>query len=159
MSMETQSKFLTELMNHGMSDIVHPFFNKAYARTISEKLRTVIQHLKDQGFVHITTITAVDYPENYEMVYHMRNMGFSLNLKVAVPKDDPKVPSITDIIEGANLFEREANDLMGIFPEGHPNPARLILDYDWPEGLYPLRKEETLESIREKADAAMEENQ
>jgi len=159
MSMEEQSNFLTELMSQGISDIVHPLFNKAYARTTREKLRTVIKHLKDQGFVHITTITAVDYPDNYEMVYHLRKMGLILNLKVAVPKDDPKVPSITDIIEGANLFEREANDLMGIFPEGHPNPVRLILDYDWPDGLYPLRKEETLESIREKADAAMEENQ
>ena len=159
MSMEEQTKFLLELRSHGISDIVHPLFNRAYIRTTRENLRGVVQHLKDQGFVHITTITAVDYPENYEMVYHLRNMGFSLNLKVAIPKDDPKVPSITDIIEGANLYEREANDLMGIFPEGHPNPVRLILDYDWPDGLYPLRKEETLESIREKADAAMEENQ
>jgi NADH-quinone oxidoreductase subunit C len=118
-----------------------------------------VQYLKDQGFVHCTTISAVDYPDNYEMVYHLRNMGFSINLKVAIPKNDPKVPSIVDIIAGANFYEREANDLMGIFPEGHPNPARILLDYDWPEGLHPLRKEETLESIREKADAAMEENQ
>jgi len=158
MSMEEQSKFLKELMNHGMSDLVHPFFNRAYIRTTREELREVIQYMKDQGFGHVTTISPVDYPDNYEMVYHLRDMGFCINLKVAIPKDDPKVPSITDLIEGASLFEREAYDLMGIFPEGHPNPARLILDYDWPEGLYPLRKSETLESIREKADAAMEEN-
>ena len=159
MSMEEQAKFLAELENHGMTEIVHPFFNRAYVRTTREKIREVAQHLKDQGFVHCTTVTAVDYPDNYEMVYHLRNIGFSINIKVAIPKDDPKVPSIADILAGANLPEREANDLMGIFPEGHPNPAPLILDYDWPEGVYPLRKEETLESIREKADAAMEENQ
>ncbi len=159
MSMEEQGKFLKELENHGLTEIVHPFFNRAYARTTREELRDVIQYLKDQGFVHCTTVSAVDYPENYEMVYHIRNVGFSVNIKVAIPKDDPKVPSIVDILAGANMFEREANDLMGIFPEGHPNPGRIILDYDWPEGLYPLRKSETLESIREKADAAMEENQ
>ena len=157
--MEEQANRLKEFESNGMTDIVHPFYNRAYMRTTREKLREVVQYLKDNGFVHCTTITAVDYPDNYEMVYHLRDMGFSINLKVAIPKDDPKVPSISDIIAGANLFEREANDIMGIFPEGHPNPARLILDYDWPEGVYPLRKDETLESIREKADAAMEENQ
>lgn len=159
MSMEEQAKFLKGLEDHDMTDIVHPRLNTAYVRTTREKLREVAQYLKDQGFVHCTTVTAVDYPDNYEMVYHLRNIGFSINLKVAIPKDDPKVPSIADIIAGANLFEREANDIMGIFPEGHPNPSRIILDYDWPEGLYPLRKSETLESIKEKADAAMEENQ
>jgi NADH:ubiquinone oxidoreductase subunit C len=157
--MEEQAKRLMKFEDHGITDIVHPFYNTAYMRTTREKLREVAQYLKDEGFVHCTTITAVDYPDNYEMVYHLRDMGFSINLKVAIPKEDPKVPSIADIILGANLFEREANDVMGIFPEGHPNPARLILDYDWPEGLYPLRKSETLESIKEKADAAMEENQ
>ncbi len=60
---------------------------------------------------------------------------------------------------GADQAALDAAITLGIFPEGHPNPAPLILDYDWPEGVYPLRKEETLESIREKADAAMEENQ
>ena len=157
--MEEQAKRLKEFESHGMTDIVHPFLNRAYMRTTREQLREVVQYLKDNGFVHCTTISAVDYPDNYEMVYHLRDTGFSINLKVAIPKDDPKVPTITDIIAGANMFEREANDLMGIFPEGHPNPGRIILDYDWPEGLYPLRKSETLESIREKADAAMEENQ
>ncbi len=159
MSMEEQAKRLKEMEDHGITEIVHPFYNRAYVRTTREKLREVAQYLKDNGFVHCTTVTAVDYPENYEMVYHLRDMGFSLNLKVAIPKDDPKVPTIADIIMGSNLFEREAYDLMGIFPEGHPNPTRLILDYDWPEGLYPLRKEETLESITKKADEAMEENQ
>ena len=159
MSMEEQAEFLKGLEDHGMSDIVHARLNRAYVRTTREELFEVVQYLKDQGFVHCTTITAVDFPENYEIVYHLRNMGFSLSLKVAVPKDDTKIPSISGIIEGANLYEREVNDIMGIFPEGHPNPTRLILDYDWPEGLYPLRKDETLESIREKADAAMEENQ
>jgi NADH-quinone oxidoreductase subunit C len=157
--MEEQAKFLKELEDHNMTEIVHPFLNRAYARTTREHLREALQYLKNNDFIHCTTISAVDYPDNYEMVYHLRNMGFSINLKVAIPKDDPTVPSIVDIIAGANFYEREANDLMGIFPEGHPNPARIILDYDWPEGLHPLRKDETLETIREKADAAMEENQ
>jgi Ni,Fe-hydrogenase III component G len=48
---------------------------------------------------------------------------------------------------------------MGVFPEGHPNPVRIVLDYDWPEGLHPLRKEETIEGLREKADKALGEKE
>ncbi len=43
MSMEEQSKFLKELMNHGMSDLGYPFFNRADVRTTREELREVIQ--------------------------------------------------------------------------------------------------------------------
>ena len=157
MNIEEQQKFVETLGNMGLTETRLQRLNAAYAKTSREKLIEVMSYLKDQGFVHVTTITAVDYPENYEIVYHLRNQGFALNLKVPVPKDDPKIPSISSVLPGANLYEREVNDLMGVFPEGHPNPARLILDYDWPEGLYPLRKEETIEGLREKANKALEE--
>lgn len=157
MSIEEQQKFLDSLSDVGVTEARLQRLNAAYARTTREDLLKVVEHLKNEGFVHVTTITAVDKIENYEIVYHLRNVGFALNLKVAVPKDDPKVPSITGILAGANLYEREVNDLMGVFPEGHPNPARLILDYDWPEGLHPLRKENSIQSLREKADKAIEE--
>jgi NADH:ubiquinone oxidoreductase subunit C len=157
MSLEEQQEFLDSLGEVGVTEARLQRLNAAYARTTRENLLQVMEHLKNEGFVHVTTITAVDKIENYEIVYHLRNVGFALNLKVAVPKDDPKVPSITGILAGANLYEREVNDLMGVFPEGHPNPARLILDYDWPEGLHPLRKENSIQSLREKADKAIEE--
>jgi len=155
-NMEKQQRFVESLKDIGLFETRLQRLNTAYARTSREKLLEVMKQLKEKGFVHITTITAVDMIENYDIVYHLRKEGFALNLKVAVPKDDPKIPSITSILPGANLYEREVNDLMGVFPEGHPNPTRLILDYDWPEGVYPLRKEETIESLREKADKALE---
>ena len=157
MSIEEQQKFLDSLADVGVTEARLQRVNAAYVTTTREDLLKVVEHLKNEGFVHVTTITAVDRIENYEIVYHLRNYGFALNLKVGVPKENPKVPSITGILAGANLYEREVNDLMGVFPEGHPNPARLILDYDWPEGLHPLRKENSIQSLREKADKAIEE--
>jgi NADH:ubiquinone oxidoreductase subunit C len=157
MSLEEQQKFLDSLDSIGVTEARLQRLNAAYARTTREQLIKVVEHLEKEGFVHVTTITAVDMIENFDIVYHLRNTGFALNLKVAVPKDDPKIPTITGVLPGASLYEREVNDLMGVFPEGHPNPARLILDYDWPEGVHPLRKDETIESLREKADKAIEE--
>lgn len=157
--MKEQQRFLETLGEKGVSDARLQRLNAAYAGTTRENLLEVMKHLYEEGFNHITTITAVDYKEHFEIIYHLRNQGFALNLKVQVPKDDPKIPSVTGIQPGATLYEREVNDLMGVFPEGHPNPARLLLDYDWPEGLHPLRKKETIEGLREKADKALGEQE
>lgn len=53
----------------------------------------------------------------------------------------PSIPSITPVMPAANWAEREARDMLGIEFDGHPEPVRLILPDDWPEGVYPLRKD------------------
>ena len=50
------------------------------------------------------------------------------------------VPTICDIIPSATLYERELMELFGVTVEGTPDPARLVLPDEWPEGVYPLRK-------------------
>jgi Ni,Fe-hydrogenase III large subunit/Ni,Fe-hydrogenase III component G len=62
-------------------------------------------------------------------------------LESPVSEEDLKVESITDIIPGANWAEREYRDAIGVHPEGHPDPRRLLLADDWPEGVYPLRRD------------------
>ncbi len=64
-----------------------------------------------------------------------------LIVEVGVREDRVSVPSITPLMPAANWAEREAMDLLGIRFEGHPEPYRLILPDDWPEGVYPLRKD------------------
>jgi Ni,Fe-hydrogenase III large subunit/Ni,Fe-hydrogenase III component G len=54
---------------------------------------------------------------------------------------DARVPSLTPIIPGADWHEREMYDMLGIVPEGHPDPRRLVVSDDWPEDIFPLRKE------------------
>lgn len=58
-----------------------------------------------------------------------------------VPESDPSIDSITEVVAGANWSEREFRDAIGVRPEGHPDPRRLLLADDWPEGLYPLRRD------------------
>jgi Ni,Fe-hydrogenase III large subunit/Ni,Fe-hydrogenase III component G len=58
-----------------------------------------------------------------------------------VPADDPRFPSISAKHPVANWFEREVTDYFGPTAEGHPNPNRVALHDDWPEGVWPLRRD------------------
>jgi Ni,Fe-hydrogenase III component G len=62
-------------------------------------------------------------------------------LNCAVSEDDPRIDSITPSIPGAGWAEREAYDVVGVKSDGHPDPRRLLLADDWPEGVFPLRKD------------------
>ncbi len=64
-----------------------------------------------------------------------------LALDCSVPEDDTRLDSITPLIPGAAWSEQEFNDLLGVQAEGHPDPRRLVLPDDWPEGMYPLRRD------------------
>jgi Ni,Fe-hydrogenase III large subunit len=63
-----------------------------------------------------------------------------LTLVVSVDPARPEVPSLTPRIPAANWHEREARDLFGIVPLGHPDPRPLVVHDGWPAGLHPLRK-------------------
>ncbi len=62
-------------------------------------------------------------------------------LRTSAPAGDPSFESITPDIPSAGWSEREYRDLLGMSFPGHPKPKRLILADDWPDGIYPLRKE------------------
>jgi Ni,Fe-hydrogenase III large subunit/Ni,Fe-hydrogenase III component G len=57
-----------------------------------------------------------------------------------VPVNNPRFPSVAAKHPVANWFEREVMDYLGLVPEGHPNPFRVALHDDWPEGFWALRK-------------------
>lgn len=113
--------------------------------------RKAVKYLKErEGFTHISTITAADLGEEIEIIYHLSHDGrIELSLKVRVPKDKPALPSITDLLPGAILYEREVHDLLGVTFEGHPDLSPLVLPEGWPPGICPLRKEWTIEKIRD----------
>lgn len=62
-------------------------------------------------------------------------------LQVRIDRDRPSVPSLAQIVPGAMVYERELRDLFGIMPVGHPDLRRQAVPEDWPESVYPLRKD------------------
>jgi NADH-quinone oxidoreductase subunit C/D len=103
---------------------------------------TYLRETSDLSYDHLANVTSVDYPDYFEVVYHLnsiKNGGKPAILKVRADKADPVVPSLTPTWPGADFQEREIWDLMGIRFEGHPNHKRIVL---W-EGFvgHPLRKD------------------
>ncbi len=64
-----------------------------------------------------------------------------VSVETEVDPAQPRFPSVTPALPAAHWYEREVQDLLGLTPEGHPDPRRLVLHDDWPEGVYPLRKD------------------
>jgi Ni,Fe-hydrogenase III large subunit/Ni,Fe-hydrogenase III component G len=62
-------------------------------------------------------------------------------LRADVPENGGEIESITPAVPAANWAEREFQDMVGVTARGHPDPRRLIVADDWPEGVYPLRKD------------------
>lgn len=86
-------------------------------------------------------MTALEVKNGYQAVYQLEDLDTNtyVVLKVTVAKEDPIIPSLTEVFPNANWFEREAYDMIGIKFDGHPNLTRILNPDDW-EG-FPLRKD------------------
>jgi len=111
----------------------------------SERLLEVVGYLKTaEGlkYDYLNYITAVDYYSYFEVVYMLTSLEFnrSVTLKVrCYTRDNPTVPSLMGLYQGADFQEREVYDLMGIIFQGHPNLKRIFLWEGFDE--HPLRKD------------------
>jgi Ni,Fe-hydrogenase III large subunit/Ni,Fe-hydrogenase III component G len=77
-------------------------------------------------------------------VHHVWSLpGLETFLRISAPVHpaEPSFPSIAARHPAANWFEREVMDFFGLVPVDHPNPERVALHDDWPEGAWPLRKD------------------
>lgn len=120
----------------------------------SSSLTEIMKYVVDKGYRHVSTITGLDLGQTLGVIYHLIEGNVVLSLKTIVPKNDPKLSTIVGIVPGAELYEREIHDLFGVVFEGHPDLSPLILPEKWPSGLYPLRKEWKVETIKAELDKA-----
>jgi len=128
-----------------------PRARRIFVTVKANKLEEAVKHLAENGFEHVTTISGVDIGDGIEVVYHLTRRGrggTTLSLKVKTDMENPSLPTISGIIPGASIYEREAHDLFGIVFRGHPNPAPLLLPDGWPKDIHPLLKKWKAEEIR-----------
>jgi formate hydrogenlyase subunit 5 len=64
-----------------------------------------------------------------------------VTIKVLISPDSLTYPSVTPLVPACVWYEREAYDMFGLVAEGLPDKRRLVLSDDWPDNLFPLRKD------------------
>ena len=107
----------------------------------SEIRNWVEEFLKSGKFRLLSTISGYESGENFYLVYHFVDTEGEVNVRTSVPKENPVLPSVSTVLPGSVLYEREIQDLLGVKFQGIIDGRRLILPEHWPEGVYPLRKD------------------
>jgi NADH-quinone oxidoreductase subunit C len=107
---------------------------------------------KDFSFTHPVSAGGVDYPkeDRMQMIYYLLHPESKIivTYRVDLPRDDPKLPTLTQVWEAMSFHERETQEMFGIEFEGHPNMIPLLLPPDW-KGGHPLRKDFKGEGVEE----------
>lgn len=154
--MENENEIIENLKNflkEGFVKATVPRPRRIFVYVKKDALRDAVKYLaEDLEFKHLSTVTGVDLGGEIEVIYHLAYKGsIVLSIRLSVSKKKPSVPTITDLVPGAVLYEREVHDLFGVKFKGHPDLSPLMLPEEWPHGVYPLRKEHELEHLKEMA--------
>jgi NADH-quinone oxidoreductase subunit C len=114
--------------------------------TSKEWIKDVLAFLKqtpDPGYEVLMDLTGVDYlypKAQTKVVYWLHNPTNYDRLRIVVfVERDHVLPTVTDLWEGADWYERELFDFFGVLFEGHPDLKRILMPDDW-EG-HPLRRD------------------
>ena len=125
----------------------------------AESLIPIAMALHNSGFNCLQCQGAYDLGPGQELVsfYHLIKVGDDVvnpqevRLKVFLSRENPTVPSVYNIWQGADWQERESYDMYGIIYEGHPNLKRILMPEDWVG--WPMRKDYISPDFYELQDA------
>lgn len=141
-----KKKVLRDIKGRFKKDIVD-VFDKSIARVYIEiKPESIVKVanyiFKDLG-ARFNTASGVDARQHIEILYHftIEDINLVISLRVKLPKSKLEIDSLAPSFEAANWIEREIHELLGINFKGHPDLRKLLLSDDWPEGVYPLRRD------------------
>ncbi|MFM8254373.1 MAG: NADH-quinone oxidoreductase subunit C [Actinomycetota bacterium] len=141
----------------------YPGFNDAIEQVVVDRGELTL-HVRRANLVEVAKVLRDDlkfemclgvsgahYPDEsgrelralYPLLSLTRNQR--IRIEVAVPDNDPHIPSVVEIWAGNNWHERETYDMFGIIFDGHPALTRIFMPDDWSG--HPQRKDYPLGGI------------
>jgi len=143
MNQEELNNRLAEIKDR-LTAIEQPADNRIYLSCEAENSYAVNKFLFEDVPLRFVIATGIDSDDCFEVLYHYAydETGCMVTLKAFIrDRQNPAIESIAPFLPGAEWIEREIHDILGIDFKNHPDMRRLILSDDWPEGVYPLRKD------------------
>ncbi|ALM75670.1 hydrogenase large subunit [Thermococcus barophilus] len=149
-------KYVDELVKRfrdKIKEVKQVAYNQWIVVTDRENLpKLVLWWLNESNFpeTQLSTMVATDerplngkFSVTYWLSANAKAGDCYVGIRAYIPPEDPWIISVAKEHPGANWYEREAMEMIGIDPKGHPDPRRLVLPDDWPSCVYPLRKDFT----------------
>ncbi len=109
-------------------EIVNTCTDLYSAHNLPFKMMTAIDDRKERGAFRILYIFGIPHEHAFLAPY--------IELK-----DTSEFPSVCNVIHGASIYERKIKTFFGLQPKNHFDPQSIILHENWPEGVFPLRKD------------------
>ncbi len=127
----------------GVIDVFERSAARTYVGIHTSVVKDAAAFMFNELGARLIILTALETRSGMEILYHFSfdRLSRLVTLRALVPMPEPQIDSITPVIDGAEYIEREIRDLFGVTFIGHPNPVRFLLADDWPDCVYPYRKE------------------
>lgn len=116
---------------------------RAYAEVSPEDIVEVTRVVFQEMGFRLQTVTGTDGGDHIELLYHWANdrQGYVLSVRTRLNREAPEIESVASLCKGAEWIEREIAELLGVKFRNHPDMRHLLLRDDWPEGVFPLRRD------------------
>lgn len=141
-----------------LATIVEPFASTSWVTAADEWVVSVdaedyhglVEEAKANGFDMFIDLCGVDYfrrDPRFEVVLTLLNTTIPMRLRVraGVAGPEPSLATVSDLFPGADFYERETYDLLGVDFAGHADLTRILLPDEW-QG-HPLRKDYDIGSV------------
>lgn len=142
----THAEILKDLTGRFKQDIIGVFEKspkRIYIEIKKESLVRVVLHVFRELGARFNIASGLDARDHLEMLYHFTfdKSNATFTFRVKLDKSNPEIDSLAPYFEGANWIERETAEILGVKFKNHPDMRRLLLPDEWPQGVYPLRRD------------------
>lgn len=117
---------------------------RAYVTIDPKDITDFVKYIFKEKGLRFNIASGVDTFDGIEIIYHFSLDASALVVSLRVllkDKNDPRIATITDITKSGWWIEREIHEMFGVHFDGNKDLRTLLLPDDWPEGVYPLRKD------------------